>query len=122
MPNSQKISGEALRFDQELIVRLQELADYRPANSAFSIEALIAANDAVLIAAQAEIRAEHALQVARSASQQARLHLHQLVLGAKTQVVAQYGSDSPVLATVGLKRRSEYKTPVRRSLAADPNE
>jgi len=122
MPPSQKISSELLRFDQELIVRLQELIDYRPANSAFSIEALIAANDAVQIAAQAEIRAEHALQQARSAAQQARLDLHHLVLGAKAQVVAQYGSDSPVLATVGLKRRSEYKTPVRRPPPAEPTE
>jgi hypothetical protein len=35
---------------------------------------------------------------------------HSLVVGAKEQVIAQYGKDSTQVQELGLKRKSEYKT------------
>ena len=35
---------------------------------------------------------------------------HNLILGAKEQVIAQYGKDSTQVQELGLKRKSDYKT------------
>jgi hypothetical protein len=41
-----------------------------------------------------------------------------VINGVKVQVEAQYGSDSPALHAVGLKRRSERKRPTRQKKLA----
>jgi hypothetical protein len=46
--------------------------------------------------------------------------MHDSLLGAKTQMVAQYGSDAHELQLVGLKRKSERRRPVRRAAVIEP--
>ena len=61
-----------------------------------------------------ESQANAAADVARQAALRAEWFFHNLVLGAKGQVKAQYGEDSDEMKTIGLKKKSEYKRPVRR--------
>ena len=39
---------------------------------------------------------------------------HDYILGARTQVIAQYGDDSNEKQAVGLKKKSEYKSPTKK--------
>ncbi|MFL5803367.1 MAG: hypothetical protein ACJ8CR_16700 [Roseiflexaceae bacterium] len=68
-------------------------------------------------AQQAEIRAQQALAAARDAVAAAEWAFHEGMLGAKTQVIAQYGPDSNVVQLLGLKRKSERRRTLRRSAA-----
>jgi len=44
---------------------------------------------------------------------------HNAMLGAKTRVTAQFGDDSDEHAALGLKKKSEYKSPARRRQGAE---
>jgi len=43
---------------------------------------------------------------------------HDAMLGVKEQVVAQYGNDSDAVQSLGLTKKSERKSPVRRAQPA----
>ena len=66
----------------------------------------------------AEIIAQNALNTARDAAIRAERSFHNAILGAKDQVIAQYGADSDAVQSLGLKKKSDRKRPGRRGLAA----
>lgn len=73
-------------------------------------------------AQQAELRAQHTLAAARDAVFAAEWALHNAVLRTKAQVIAQYGPDSDAVESMGLKKKSDRKRPVRRATrSAAPN-
>jgi hypothetical protein len=65
-------------------------------------------------ARQAEVRALQALAAARDAAAAAEWAFHEGILGARAQVLAQYGPDSNAIQLLGLKKKSERKRPARR--------
>jgi hypothetical protein len=50
-------------------------------------------------------------EAARDSANSAEWTFHNLVLGAKDQVIAQYVEDSDQVQAIGLKKKSEYKRP-----------
>jgi hypothetical protein len=64
----------------------------------------------------AEILAQQALATARDIACAAEWALHNAVLGARTQVRAQFGDDSNEVQAVGLKKASDRKRPARLSV------
>lgn len=72
------------------------------------------AKKATADARTAEAKADATAKLARQAAMRAEWTFHNLVLGAKGQVKAQYGEDSDEMKTIGLKKKSEYKRPARR--------
>ena len=66
-------------------------------------------------AQEAELHAQNALAAARDAAIAAQWDYHNLVLGVKSQVLAQYGPDSDQVAALGLKKKVERKAPTRAS-------
>ena len=68
------------------------------------------------LAEEAALRARKTLAAARDAEIAATRELHGAVLGAKAAVIAQYGSDSPAVQAIGLKKKSEHKRPGRRNI------
>ena len=109
-PSSNEI--EAVRA---IVVALQDVSDYAPTNPECSVVALRELVDELACAEEAEIRTKRAFEVAREQAIEAARKLYDAVIMAKTQVLAQYGSDSPVVHAVGLKQKSERKRPVRRA-------
>lgn len=106
-----------LQSDLNAHLTIQALADYQPANPAYSKEALQARHDALQAASEAELQAQNALAAARDASVAAEWEFHNLMLGIKDQVIAQYGADSDQVQSLGLKKKSEHKRPARRPAA-----
>jgi hypothetical protein len=51
------------------------------------------------------------LDAARDDSTAAEWAFHNAILGAKDQVIAQFGDDSNEVQSLGLKKKSEYKSP-----------
>jgi hypothetical protein len=64
---------------------------------------------------QSELRTQNAFAAARDASAAAEQAFHHAVLRTKAQVIAQYGDDSDAIQSLGLKKRSDRKRPVRRA-------
>ena len=110
-----RIQPQVLKTDIDDLRALKAIGDYKPVNPAYSIEAVEARHDAMQAAQEAEADAQDVLDAKRDAAVAAQWEYHNIVLGAKNQVLAQYGEDSDQLASLGIKKKSERKAPVRAS-------
>jgi hypothetical protein len=63
---------------------------------------------------EAVVSAAQALKSARTVEAEAERAFHAGILGAKAEVLTQYGADSSAVQLVGLTRKSERRRPVRR--------
>jgi hypothetical protein len=106
-----------LAADHATVMALQGLSDYQPINPVYSTAQLMQAQAALTQAEQAEKEAEIALAQARSVRAEMSHTYHDLVVGARAQVIAQYGPDAPAIALIGLTRKSDRKRPVKRQAA-----
>ncbi len=104
-----------LKSDRDVLIAIQNLDDYAPSNAAFATKPLAAKLAALDVAHQAQINAENAAKAARDVATAAEWDFHNAILGAKKQVVAQYGEDSNEVQSLGLKKKSERKRPAARS-------
>jgi hypothetical protein len=111
---NKRITPPVLEADRASFAALQGIAGYAPANPAFAAAKIGAARDALQSAQAAEAQAAAALAAARDNAVAAEWEFHNLILGAKDQVIAQFGRDSNEVQAVGLKKASERKAPVRR--------
>ena len=115
---NRRLPADALIADRQVLVGIQLLTDYAPYNGAYSAEKLAELRQAMEAAQQAELSAQQALTAARDAALAAEWAVHDGVIGARTQVIAQYGPDSNAMQLVGLKRTSERRRPTRRAMPA----
>jgi hypothetical protein len=113
-----RLAPPVVEADRAALRALQDLADYTPLNRAYSAEALRELEAAMAEAMQAEERSRIALEMARDKAIEATQAFHDAMLGAKAQVIAQYGSNSHAVQAIGLKRKSERRRPTRRAQAA----
>jgi len=108
-----RLQTEILQADEDAFLALKAMAGYSPANPAYSPGILTAKYEAMRAAQEAELRAQNALDAARDATVAIQWEHPNLILGAKDQVIAQFGADSNELASLGLKKKSERKAPAR---------
>ena len=114
MPSPRPSSSD-IEAVRAIVVALQDVIDYAPTNPECSVVALRELVEELVRTEEAEIRTKRAFEVAREQAVEAARKLYDAVMMAKTQVLAQYGSDSPVVHAVGLKQKSERKRSVRRA-------
>lgn len=112
---SKRLNPAALEADKTAFAALQSITGYTPANPAFTLAAISTANAALTAAQQAEAQAVAAAANARDDAVAKEWAFHNLMLGAKDQVVAQFGRDSNEVQAVGLKKASEFKPRARKA-------
>lgn len=110
-----RIPPTTLSADQQSFQALQAITGYAPANGDYSLANLKSNLKAMQDTQAAETQALAAANAARDAATAAEWDFHNLMLGVKTQIYAQYGSDSNEVQALGLKKKSEYKRPSRRA-------
>ena len=111
MANKKKtrLAQRTLEKDRLIAMAVLDLKDYGPANAAFTADRIGEALKAMQ-GAQAEERALlEAAAAAREAGMEAEDLFHEMILGVKRQVVAQYGDNSNEMASLGLKKKSERR-------------
>ncbi|WP_394796479.1 hypothetical protein [Armatimonas sp.] len=109
-----RLSKPDLQNDDVRLTGMRNLVGYTPANHDYDI-AKIDASDAEMKAFQETERAAYAAYIAaRDNATEAEHKRHTLLLGGGEQVAAQYGKNSNEYQSLGLKKKSEYKRPVRR--------
>jgi hypothetical protein len=115
-PNrNRRLPQDDIQEDRHALIGVQSLLDYAPMSSAHSVVTLVDLRHAMDETQQAEVRAVQALVAARDAAAAAEWAFHEGMLGAKAQVIAQYGPDAPVVQLLGLKRKIDRRRPARRA-------
>lgn len=103
-----------LKKDSTILAAISGLTDYKPINPDYSITQLRAAEDELVAAQKAFARIEASFETARDALVAKQWTRHNLLLGAKQQVIAQYGDDSDEKQAVGLTKKSHRSRPQRK--------
>ena len=91
------------------LTSLMQLRDYSPMRKEFSPDNASALERTYKETGAAWIAAQNALDKARDAAVAAEWAVHNFMQGAEEQVVGQYGSNSDEYASIGYKKKSEYK-------------
>jgi hypothetical protein len=104
-----RVTQRVLTQDKQIATAVLGLKDYNPANKEFTAQRLREALKELEEATAREQAALEAVAKAREASVRIEGEFHELVLGAKRQVLAQYGDDSDEITRLGMKKKSERK-------------
>ncbi|MBU3678977.1 MAG: hypothetical protein FGM32_05135 [Candidatus Kapabacteria bacterium] len=104
-----RVTQKTLAQDREVAKAVLGLKDYNPANKEFTVVKLQEALKNVEAAILAEQSAQEAAAKARDEAIAIENSFHDLVLGVKRQVIAQYGDDSDEIAKLGMKKKSERR-------------
>jgi len=117
---NKRLKPAQIEADRTSFAALQTITGYAPANAAFTLAKVTEAETAMRSKQAAEAQAEAALASARDAAVAGEWEFHNLMIGAKDQVTAQFGRDSDEVQAVGRKKASERKAPVRRAKPSAP--
>ena len=109
MAKQKRLTTKVLQEDLNVYAALQAIADYKPSNDQFSL-ANVETSHATMGASQTdEVQKQGALDAARDIATDGERDFHNYILGAKTQVKAQYGENSNEYQSLGMKKKEEYK-------------
>jgi len=108
-----RIQMDVIAADWANLQAVASLPDYAPMNLAYNVETVRQLEAALIVAQQTEDTILREATIIREQTTDAGWAFHEAINRIKTQVEAQYGSDSPALHAVGRKRRSEHKRPTR---------
>lgn len=111
---SRRLNPSILAEDLEIFAALKTIEDYKPANPAYTVVALGAIDTNRMAAHDTEMQTTAAADAARDDHVAVQWDFHNGVLGAKDQVIAQFGPDSNEAQAMKLKKKSEYKNPTRK--------
>jgi hypothetical protein len=112
------VPTSTLAADDATVKALQGLIDYQPTNPAYSTAQLLQVQATLTQAEQADKVAQVTSEQAHNVWAETTHFYHDLVVNARTQVIAQYGADATAVSLVGLTRKSERKQPVKRKAKA----
>ena len=113
-----RVTPAKMQVDLDSYTAWQGITTYAPANTAYAKVAVTAKYTALKAAQDAEIAAQVALATARDAATAAEWEFHNTMLAVKEQVIAQFGKSSDQVQSLGLKKKSEYKAPARKTKSA----
>lgn len=115
-----RVTAQEADADIDSYLALKAIPGYTPHNPAHSVEAATAAYNELLAAEEDVLLAENALAAARDAVMDGRRALRNVIIGAKNEVRVIYGLSSNELASLGIKKKSDYarhSSPARKSEA-----
>jgi hypothetical protein len=111
---TKRLPASVLDSDENAFAALQGMSDYAPANPAYTTEAIAEARAELRAAREAEVQAAAAADAARDDAVAKEWRFHNLILGTRDQVTAQFGRNSNQVQAVGRKKTSEYRSRTRK--------
>jgi hypothetical protein len=112
---SNRLKLSQIQADRDAFAALQAVTGYAPANPAYALTAITASHAGLTSAQVAETQANAAAAAARDDAVAKEWEFHNLMMGTKNQVIAQFGEDSNEVQAIGLKKKSEYNRPKSRA-------
>jgi hypothetical protein len=113
---SKRLSPAKIEANESGFAALRAIKEYTPINRAYSLEAIRRTHAELENLRRAEAEAAAAMAAAREGAVAKEWEFHNLMLGVKEQIIAQFGKDSNEVEALGLKRKSDYKPPTRKSI------
>jgi hypothetical protein len=110
-----RIKPALIDADEESFAALKAIANYAPANPAYTVATIEQAHTEMRAAREEEARANAAQKAARDNAAAKEWSFHNFVGGSKDQVTAQFGRNSNEVQAIGRKKSSERKAPQRKS-------
>jgi hypothetical protein len=108
MSRKNRLSKKVLQEDRETYAALKNLTDYQPSNTAYSLANVNAAFQAMEAKQTVEVQKKADADGASDDAADSERDTHNIVLGVKAQVKAQYGENSNEYQALGMKKKSEY--------------
>lgn len=108
------LSPKILQDDLDAFASLKSIVGYTPSNNAYDVAKGTILKDAMEAAQEKSAQDAAAAAASRDDEVAGEWAFHDFVLGARTQVKAQFGDDSNEIQSVGLKKKSEYKNPTKK--------
>ncbi|NDJ17091.1 hypothetical protein [Myxacorys almedinensis] len=113
-----RLSPSILNADQDIFEGLQTLTDYTPHRQEASIRQIQQDQIEMVKLQKLEAQLKAQYRTVLDATRKAEWVFHNGILEAKNAVIAQFGADSSEAQTVGRKKKSAYKRPLRQKKAA----
>jgi hypothetical protein len=117
---NKRLSKGVLDDDLDAYAALQAIAGYAPSNEQFKLSNITAGHQAMQENQTSEVQMQAAADAQRDTTVGSEWNFHDMILGAKDQVKAQFGPDSNEYQSLGLKKKSEYKAGRRKSSTDNP--
>ena len=111
---TKRLTPSVLEMDEASFAALQAITNYAPANPAYTAAEVAAAHTELLAAQTAETQTAAAAAAARDDAASKEWNFHNLILGVRDQVTAQFGRNSNEVQAIGRKKESEYKARTRK--------
>lgn len=108
MSRKNRLSKKILQEDRETYAALKALTDYNPANPAYTVAIVDAAFQGMNAKQTVEVQKKADAAGASDDAADSERDVHNIVLGVKAQVKAQYGENSNEYQSLGMKKKSEY--------------
>jgi hypothetical protein len=113
-----RIRPSLLQTDRDAFAAVKNMPTYKAAQTQFDVAAIQALADAMVAKRDIEAQKQADLNAARDDATAAEWDFHNGVLGVKDQVIAQFGDDSNEVQSLGLKKKSERKSPKSKNTPA----
>jgi hypothetical protein len=108
MKKPKRLNKKILQEDREALAALKALTDYKPANAAFEIAKVDTVFQTMDTKQTSEVQKKADAAGASDDAADSERDTHNMILGVKAQVKAQYGENSNEYQSLGMKKKSEY--------------
>ena len=110
-----RLAPGKIEADENGFIALTSIKEYSPINPSYTIAAITTAHQELQKLRRVATQAAAAAVSARNSAVAKEWEFHNLMLGVKEQVIAQFGKDSNEVQMLGLKKKSDYRPPKRKS-------
>lgn len=110
-----RLAPGKLEADENGFNALTSIKGYSPINPSYTLDAVTSIHRELRNLRKAATQAAEAAATARDSAVAKEWEFHNLMLGVKEQVIAQFGKDSNEVQMLGLKKKSDYRPPRRKS-------
>lgn len=112
---TKRLRPVTLQEDLDAYAALMAITNYTPSNNAYALTNVTAVKTAKDETQTTEVQKKAESDAARDNAVAKEWAFHDMILGVKEQIKAQFGANSNEYASLGLKKKSEYKTGRRKA-------
>ena len=112
---TRRLAPKVLQQDLDALDALDAITDYNPSNAAFSKANALAVRTAMREKQAKEVQDAATAKGSRDGAVNGEWDAHEFVQGVGIQTKAQFGENSDEYASLGFKKKIEYKNPTRKA-------
>jgi hypothetical protein len=112
---TRRLSSSDLQKDADTLDAIEGISNYAPSKPELSLSRLRSLESKVKAARKTEVQKVGEAKAARDNVVKIEHEFHGAILAAKDQIRALFGADSNEYQSIGMKKKSEHKSPKKRT-------